>query len=173
MGKPIYTVGHSNRPMEEFLAILKKFGVEVLVDVRRSPSSKKNPHFNRENLEKTLPKHGIAYLWLGESLGGWRRYKGKIPPNALLKSPSFRAYTEHMKNPEFTRDAGKILKLAERKTVALMCAEKLPWRCHRYFLSDWLLVHGAKVVHIIDENRTLKHKLTRFARVINGELVYL
>ncbi len=169
----VYTIGHSNRSFNEFLALLKKFKIELLIDIRRYPSSRKYPHFNKEYLEATLPKHKIAYLWLGESLGGWRKYKGKIPPDALLRSPSFRAYVEHMRDPDFIHDATRILELAKSKNVALMCAERFPWRCHRYFLSDWLLVHGAKVVHIIDAERTVIHKLTRFARVIDGELVYI
>jgi len=152
--------------------LLKKFNINLLIDVRKSPSSRKFPHFNKEYLIKALNKHGIKYVWLGIQLGGWRKLKGTLKTGGCLKSPGFKAYTEHMKSEEFKKAANLVIKLAKKYRVALMCSEKLYFRCHRYFLSDWLLVHGVKVYHIIDFDEVREHKLSRCVKVIDGELFY-
>jgi len=167
----IYTIGHSSRSIDEFIELLKRYGVELVVDVRRSPTSRRYPHFNREALRSELAKHGIGYVWLGMQLGGWRKLKREAA-GGCLRSPGFRAYVEHMKTEEFRRAASTLLRLARKYRVAVMCSERLYFRCHRYFLSDWLLVHGAEVYHIVDAGEVRRHKLSRCARLVDGELTY-
>jgi uncharacterized protein (DUF488 family) len=144
----VYTVGHSTRSLPEFLRLLKAYSVRVLVDVRRFPGSKKFPHFNRENLEAVLPRKGIRYLWLGKSLGGFR--KG--------------GYREHLKTPEFKTGLEKVTETAAEASAAIMCAEALWFRCHRRFIADRLARRGFTVLHILDEKRTYLHRLGRRVR---------
>jgi len=167
----LYTIGHSNRDASRFINLLEIYRVKILIDVRRYPHSRKYPHFNKEHLEKILLNKGIIYYWLGKELGGWRKYKGESI-SGCLKSPGFRAYVEHMKTEVFKRGISVVIKLAKKDVTAIMCAEKFPWKCHRYFISDWLLVHGFRIIHIIDEHRTIVHKLSRCAKIVDGELVY-
>ena len=170
--KTIYTVGHSNRDLRSFLRLLKAHDIEALIDVRRYPTSRKYPHFDKENLASVLSQADMFYYWLGEALGGWRKWRGGSI-SGCLKSPGFRAYVEHMKTEEFLEAAKKLMRIAMKYNSVVMCAEKFPWRCHRYFLSDWLKVQGFRVIHIIDEGRVIIHKLSRCARVINGKLIYV
>lgn len=130
------------------MRLLKAYGVSVLVDVRRFPGSKKLPYFNRENLEAALPREGVRYLWLGESLGGFR--KG--------------GYREHLKTSEFKAGLGKVAETAAETSTAIMCAEALWFRCHRRFIADRLVRRGFTVLHILDERKTYPHRLGRRAR---------
>jgi len=166
----IFTVGHSNRSLEDFLALLKKHGIQVVVDVRRFPSSKKFQHFNRGNLEVALKREGIEYIWM-EELGGFRREGLKDSPNIAIRSKGFRNYADHMFTQEFKNAIKRVIELEKGRRVALMCSEKFFWRCHRKFIADYLSVHGYEVIHIIN-NSLRVHRLSRMARVINGELIY-
>jgi uncharacterized protein (DUF488 family) len=134
----VFTVGHSNRSFEEFLLLLKEFEIWVVADIRRYPSSRKFPHFNREELLKLLSKQNIRYIWL-EALGG-RRHAGKNEksPNAGLESPGFRNYADHMATDDFRSAVKELLSIAATSRTAVMCAEKVYWKCHRRFLSDYL-----------------------------------
>ena len=170
----IYTVGHSTRSLEELVEVLRAHGVELLVDVRRFPGSRRHPHFARESLERALPEAGIEYLWL-EGLGGRRaRRKGrKDSPHTAWRVAGFASYAEHMETGEFREAAETLLERARETTAAVMCAEALPERCHRRLLADWLTVRGAEVVHLLDRERTRPHELPEFARVEEGgRLVY-
>ena len=132
----IYSIGHSNREWDVFLGLLKEYGIKVIVDVRRFPTSKKVPHFKRENLEKNLPENGLKYKWMGDVLGGFR--KG-----------GYRAYIE---TEEFQKGLEELIATTREKT-AIMCAEKFPWRCHRRYISMELQKRGIKCIHIIEKGK--------------------
>jgi uncharacterized protein (DUF488 family) len=165
-----FTVGHSTRSLPELVALLQRHGVDLLVDVRRFPGSRRHPQFSRENLERALPEAGIGYLWL-EGLGGRRPGRDGSPHTAWLVG-GFASYADHMETDEFREAAAVLLDRARDATAAVMCAEALPERCHRRLLADWLTVHGAEVVHILDETRTRPHELPDFARVEGERLLY-
>jgi len=168
-----FTIGHSNRSLSELISLLKEYGIEILVDVRRWPVSKKYPHFNCDALRKSLETEGIRYFWLGKELGGYRRGGfGARSPNKAWSSMGFRNYADHTLSEEFRRGISQILRYAEKWRVAYMCAEKFYWRCHRRIISDYLVANGHQVTHIIDRKETRNHKLTRFARIVNGRLIY-
>lgn len=172
----VYTIGHSNRSLEEFLDLLEEFGVEVLVDVRKSPTSRANPHFSRDFLERALRERGIDYVWLGEELGGWRKLSREERESDYarsIRSEGFRAYAFYMRTNDFRKGARKLEDLARRKRIAIMCAERIFFRCHRKFISDYLVARGFRVVHIVDKGRILVHKLSDNARIVDGEPYYL
>jgi len=159
----LLTIGHSTRSLDEFLSVLREFKVEVLLDIRRFPGSRRFPHFNRESLQKTLPSAGIEYIWL-EDLGG--RRSGPDNADSLNKGlvhSAFRHYADYMQTPQFRLAAEKLLSIASEKSSAVMCAEKLFWKCHRRLLSDYLVAHGVIVEHIIDAGRIQSHKLSNGA----------
>jgi uncharacterized protein (DUF488 family) len=168
----IFTVGHSNLSFEHFVSLLKEFGVCFVADVRRYPSSQKFPHFNRDALCKLLAVKNIEYLWL-EALGG-RRHTGKNhkSPNIGLKSLGFRNYADYMATDEFQTAVQKLLLIAAAKRTAIMCAEKFFWKCHRKFLSDYLIAKGIEVVHILEPAKLSGHKLTPCAVTIGGGVIY-
>ena len=165
----IFTIGHSSRLFDEFLSLLREFKISALIDIRRFPGSRKFPHFNRQSLEITLPASGIEYLWL-EYLGG--RRSGPDLANSLnpgLKSPAFRHYADYMQTEQFQNAIKQLLLVASLKPAAVMCAEKLFWKCHRRLLSDYLTAQGVQVEHIIDSARLQSHKLSEGA-VVTPEL---
>ena len=169
----MYTIGHSTRTIEEFLRLLKEHGVEILVDIRRWPTSKRCPHFDRTGLEASLGEEGMEYVWLGGSLGGYREEGlGEASPNKGWESGGFRNYADHALSEEFRRGLGEVLRIAEGGRAALMCAEKHYWRCHRRIISDHLVARGVPVAHIVEGSRTVGHRLTGFAVVRDGVPVY-
>ncbi|MEM2082254.1 MAG: DUF488 domain-containing protein [Candidatus Bathyarchaeia archaeon] len=169
----LYTIGHSTRSIEEFLGLLREHGIGIVVDIRRWPGSRRNPHFNSEALARALRSHGIEYEWLGEQLGGWRKEGlGEGSPNRAWRSEGFRNYADHTMTAPFEEGVRRLLELASRGRVAVMCAERLHWRCHRSILSDYLMAKGHSLTHIIDKGEARDHELTRFAKVANGELSY-
>ena len=169
----MYTIGHSTRTLEGFLELLKEHGIEILVDVRRWPTSKRRPHFNQEALKEGLAREGVQYVWLGESLGGYRRRGlGEESPNKAWRSRGFRNYADHALSEEFKKGLRVLLSLAETRRTAVMCAEKQYWRCHRQIISDHLVVKGHRVVHIIEKGKVRGHKLTSFAVVRDGVVTY-
>jgi uncharacterized protein (DUF488 family) len=156
----IFTIGHSTRPIEEFLSLFHDFKIEVLADIRRFPGSRRFPHFNRQSLEQSLPAAGIEYVWL-ESLGG--RRSGPNLSDSLnpgLTHPAFRHYADYMQTEPFRLTVEKLLSIASLKTAAVMCAEKLFWKCHRRLLSDYLVAQGVLVEHIMDSGSLRPHKLS-------------
>lgn len=161
----IYTIGHSTRELTEFISILKHYKIGLLADVRSVPRSRHTPQFNEDNLMKTLPENNIQYLHLAK-LGGLRR-TAKDSINLGWHNESFRGYADYMQTEGFAAGIDELLKLAADKTVAIMCAEAVPWRCHRSLVGDALLVRGVKVIDIFDEHKTQDEKLTEFA-VVNG-----
>ena len=167
----IYTIGHGNRPLEELITLLCNAAIGCLVDVRAFPGSRRHPHFGRTELERSLPDAGIAYAWEGEALGGRRRPRPDSPHKAL-RNASFRAYADHMETDRFAAGIERLLDLASRERIAVMCAERLPWQCHRYMIADYLVANGVSVLHVIDTASPRPHSVRSEARVRDGRLIY-
>jgi len=171
-GPTIYSIGHGNRGSEAFLALLQDHGIKFLADVRSYPNSKRNPHFDRENLELMLNRSGISYTWFPD-LGGFRREGlGNTSPHVALESPGFRNYADYMSTESFQTAAYKLSQLATLGSACFMCAETLPHRCHRSLLADYLLVQGCKVTHILDRRKTIVHEIPRLASISEGRIIY-
>jgi len=168
----IFTVGHSNLSFEQFASLLKVHGIGLVADIRRFPSSRKFPHFNRPVLSGLLAAENIDYLWL-ESLGGRRHTeKDSKSVNISLKSMGFRNYADYMATDEFRRAIDRLLSEAAKSSTAIMCAEKLYWKCHRRLLSDYLTARHVKVIHILDPDKTSEHKLTQDAVITETGVIY-
>jgi uncharacterized protein (DUF488 family) len=167
----LYTIGHGNRPLEELTMLLHRFGVTCLVDVRAFPGSRRHPHFGRGELEHSLPREDIEYVWEGASLGGRRRPRVDSR-HVALRNASFRAYADHMETAAFREGIERLLARAAERPVAIMCAERLPWQCHRYMISDYLVANGVAVRHIVDAAKPKPHTLRVEARVDDGHLIY-
>jgi uncharacterized protein (DUF488 family) len=167
----IATVGHSTRSLDDFIAVLRAHGVEQLVDVRRFPASRRHPHFSRESLERALGEIGVQYRWM-EDLGG-RRRRHAGSPHTAWRVEGFAAYADYMETPEFERAAQELVRLAQQRSMVILCAEARPEQCHRRLIADWLTVRGIEVVHLLGPERTQLHRLPEFARVdAAGRLVY-
>ncbi len=162
------TIGHSNRSAADFIAILQAHGVETLVDVRTVPKSRHNPQFNRDALPGTLKAAGIGYLHMS-GLGGLRHPR-KDSPNLGWRNASFRGYADYMQTPEFAAGLDALMALPGR--VAIMCAEAVPWRCHRSMIADVLTARGIPVEHLMTVHTKTPHKLTGFARVEGAGVTY-
>ena len=167
----IWTIGHSTRPLEEFLALLGEYRIETIADVRRFPGSRKFPQYGSDALAATLAEHGIGYHWL-EILGGRRRVAADSP-NTAWRNASFRGYADYMATPEFARGLDELLAIACQSRTAIMCAEAVWWRCHRSMVSDALVVRGIEVIHILDDKHTAEHPMTAPARILRGKLSYV
>ncbi len=166
----IFTIGHSTRTIDEFVELLKTNGVTMLVDVRTVPRSRHNPQFNKETLPNTLISHEIKYIHM-PNIGGLRHPK-HVSINLAWRNSSFRGYADYMQTQEFTDNLLKIIALARENCLALMCAEALPWRCHRSLISDALVVRHAKVEHIITATSCLNHELNELAHVDGNQITY-
>ncbi len=166
----ILTIGHSRRALEELIRLLQAHQVTQLVDVRTVPRSRHNPQFNRDTLPDDLKAVGIDYLHM-PGLGGLRHPRPDSP-NAGWQNTSFRGFADYMQTPEFLENLQKLMTLAEQHRVALMCAEAVPWRCHRSLIADALFVRGYPVQHILSATRAQAHKLTPFAHVEEGHITY-
>jgi uncharacterized protein (DUF488 family) len=161
--EPVFTVGHSTRSAEEFVALLKAHRIELLVDVRTVPRSRHNPQFNRDTLPETLRRAGIEYLHLAE-LGGLRK-ASEDSINTGWRNLSFRGFADYMQTPEFENGLTRLMDLAKTRHAAVMCAEAVPWRCHRSLIGDALLARGAEVLELSGMTRAQPHRMTPFARV--------
>jgi uncharacterized protein (DUF488 family) len=169
----LYTIGHSTRSLEAFFELLHENEIHILVDVRSWPSSRRYPHFNRENLTASLNEHHIRYEWLGEELGGFRKKGlGGESPNKAWQSESFKNYADHTMTEQFRDGVRRLLELSGDGNLAIMCAEQLYWRCHRRIISDYLKVKGHGVTHIISKGKTEEHQLSSFAKIADEELRY-
>ena len=168
--KAVLTIGHSNRPLEEFLQMLQAHGVTFVVDVRKMPGSRRNPQFDSDTLPQALQQAGISYVHM-PGLGGLRRRRPDSP-NTGWKNASFQGYADYMQTPEFERSLRELLDRASEERVALMCAEAVPWRCHRSLIADALVARGVTVEHILGASRTQPHTLRLWARVQGTRLIY-
>jgi uncharacterized protein (DUF488 family) len=166
----IWTIGHSTREFDEFVTLLRENDIELLVDVRSFPGSRKFPQFNKESLEVTLPENGIHYIHL-KQLGGRRKVKPDSK-HTVWRREAFRGYADYMETEEFRKGIEELLGLAEDKRTAIMCSEAVWWRCHRSMISDYIKSKGVTVLHIMGEGKINEHPYTSAARIVDGELVY-
>lgn len=166
----IWTVGHSNHPIEKFLGLLEAHAIERVLDVRRFPVSRKWPHFDVERLAESLPSAGIDYAGMPE-LGG-RRKPRVDSPHVAWRTDAFRGYADFMDTEDFARSLEKAIGLASERRCALMCAEALPWRCHRSILADAFLARGWRVLEIVNEKDARLRKLPDFARLEGERVLY-
>jgi uncharacterized protein (DUF488 family) len=165
----IFTIGHSTRDIEHFLALLEREGIRRLADVRTLPASRRHPHFNRESLAASLASAGIEYSH-HPALGG-RRPPRPDSPNAAWRNAGFRGYADYMATPDFQRALDELIHLGAAAPTAVMCAEAVPWRCHRSLIADALVARRIEVRHILDA-KTAPHTLTRFAVLHDGYVSY-
>jgi uncharacterized protein (DUF488 family) len=167
----LYTIGHSNRPLAAFLDLVTAHDLRGITDVRAFPSSRRWPHFNREQLAAVLNDAGVRYDWL-PALGG-RRHKGRPDsPHIAWTVAAFRNYADYTDTDEFAQGLDQLLALARQRRTAFMCAEALYWQCHRRLIADQLVVRGHCVRHIQSRERAVEYQLPDFARVVDGRIIY-
>ena len=169
----IFTIGHSSHPLGTFLWLLRKHGIEALVDIRRYPGSKRHPHFSREQLSGFLGEDDIEYHWL-EALGGHRKRANDAPPspNRGVEDEGFRIYADYMGTDGFREGVAKLLGIAQDRRTTIMCAEADYRHCHRQFLSDHLAANGITVLHILPTGESKPHKMTSGAKIVEGTVTY-
>ena len=167
--RTVHTIGHSTRSIDVFLGLLDAHSVELLIDVRRWPVSRRCPQFNRETLADSVASHGLEYLWRGD-LGGFRK-PAADSPNSGWRVATFRAYADFMMTPQFDTIMSEMEAIATRSRITLMCTEAVPWRCHRQLLADAFTVRGWAVRHIMD-NGCQPHALPEFAERIGKQIIY-
>jgi uncharacterized protein (DUF488 family) len=170
MQRVVLTIGHSTHPIEEFIAILEAQGVDLLADVRTVPRSRHNPQFNRDALKASLAQAEIRYLSM-PGLGGLRHAR-RDSPHTAWRNASFRGYAGYMQTAEFRENLNRLIELSRETQIAIMCAESVPWRCHRSLIADALAVRGIPVEHIMTASSARRHKITPFARVQGHDLIY-
>jgi len=167
---PVMTIGHSTHTLEEFIGLLHAHGATCIVDVRTVPRSRHNPQFDKASLPRSLKKSGLKYVHM-LGLGGLRHTQGDSP-NAGWRNASFRGYADYMQTPEFAQSLEELIRLAKQEQVVLMCAEAVPWRCHRSLIADALLVRGIATEDIMSLTRRQAHTLTPFAIVRGTAIIY-
>jgi uncharacterized protein (DUF488 family) len=166
----VHTAGHSTHALADFIALLEAHAIRAVADVRRFPASRRHPHFAREALARSLAEHGIGYEWLPD-LGG-RRPVRPDSPHTAWRLPAFRGYADHMETREFQDALERLLALAAVQSTTVMCAEAVPWRCHRQLIADALLARGVDVRHVLAPTKSEAHHLTPFARLEGTRVVY-
>jgi uncharacterized protein (DUF488 family) len=166
----VMTIGHSTRPLEEFIQLLQAHGATCVVDVRTVPRSRHNPQFNQDSLPQSLKEAGLKYVHMA-GLGGLRHTKGDSP-NMGWRNASFRGYADYMQTPEFAESIEELIHLAKQDRIVLMCAEAVPWRCHRSLIADALLVRGIRTENILSAAQRQVHTLTPFAQVQGTAITY-
>lgn len=171
MNSTIWTVGHSTRSLNTFLALLAHYQIEAVADVRRFPGSRRQPQYAQAALGSALAERGIAYHWI-VALGGRRRPQPDSP-NIAWRNASFRGYADYIASTEFAEGLNELLDIAAHRRTAIMCAEAVWWRCHRALIADALCVRGIEVVHILDETHAVAHPYTSPARIVQGRLSYV
>jgi len=166
----LFTVGHSTRTIDELVAMLRAFDITVLADIRTIPRSRQNPQFEGDALRSALRSRRIRYVHVSE-LGGLRKPR-KDSPNTAWRNASFRGYADYMLTEDFELGLAKLRALVDEKDVALMCAEAVPWRCHRSLVADALTARGARVEHIMSAQRANPHRVTSFAAIEGKRVTY-
>lgn len=174
--KVVYTLGYGGRELDEFIGLIKSLGITMIIDVRRWNRSMRNPAFTGDSLKRHLEKIGVRYTWLPE-LGGYRRFGVDVDDHGVaycFESPGFRAYANYIiYNSAVKHYLNELVSHASREIVALLCAERYPWRCHRKILADYLVARGFRVLHVIDEKQIIEHKLSKCAMIVDGDLRYI
>jgi uncharacterized protein (DUF488 family) len=168
--KTIWTIGHSTRSLEELLALLHSFNIELVADIRSFPGSRKFPHFNKESLSVSLPANDIKYIHL-VNLGG-RRKVSPTSKNTAWRNDAFRGYADYMETDDFKKGINELEEVAIQQRTAYMCSEAVWWRCHRSMVSDCLKLKGWNVLHIMSVGKSETHPFTSPAKVIQGKLDY-
>jgi len=168
--KIIWTIGHSTRTLDDFIAMLKSFYIRAVADVRSYPGSRRYPHFNKETLEISLAKDNIQYVHI-KDLGG-RRKPNPDSKNTVWRNEAFRGFADYMETNAFKNGIDQLQLLAYKQRTAYMCSEAVWWRCHRSMISDYLKSVGWTVMHIMDVGKAEEHPYTSTARIVNGELTY-
>ncbi len=171
MPSTIWTIGHSNHAIEQFVEMLQAHKIALVADVRRFPGSRRQPQFGGEQLEASLAANGIGYRHL-PGLGGRRSARAENSPNSAWRVESFNAYADHMATDEFCDALGELKAAARKQSTAIMCSEAVPWRCHRRLIADALVVEGWTVLDILSTRPAKEHKLTDFAQVAGGQVIY-
>jgi uncharacterized protein (DUF488 family) len=169
--KTLWTIGHSNRPLNDFLALLAAEQIEHLADVRRFPGSRRHPHFNSDALAASLQEFGISYTHV-PALGCRRSARNPSTQNAGWQVPAFAAYADYMLTAEFAHAFDELAAIATQSRTSIMCAEALPWQCHRRLIADQFTANGWRVRDIVAPNQTREHSLPPFALVVDGQLTY-
>lgn len=167
----IFTIGHSTRTFQELVDALRAHSIQTLVDIRAFPISRRLPHFNRENLERELSQNGIEYVW-EPRLGGRRKKILEHSPNTALRNESFRNYADYMLTPEFRAAIDDLIDRARTQRVAIMCAERVFFQCHRMLVSDWLAAHGHEVLHIDGTGPVKAHRPLAEGQLEGDQLIY-
>lgn len=168
--RPIHTIGHSTRSVEELIGLLRESGIRLLVDVRRYPGSRRHPQFGRDALAAALRAAGIEYVHEPD-LGG-RREPRPDSPNTAWRNSGFRGYADYMATPPFRAALERLVARGEEEPTAIMCAEAVPWRCHRSLIADALVARGVEVLNVVSKGSATPHRLTPFARVEDGRVTY-
>ena len=166
----IYTIGHSTRTIAELIQLLKEHDIQEIVDVRSIPRSRHNPQFNEKTVARSLQKNGLRYTHIKE-LGGLR-HTSKGSKNLGWRNSSFRGFADYMSTPDFAKGLEFLEKIARKERTAIMCAEAVPWRCHRSMIADALVKHHWNVLDIVNIKTASKHRLTPFLKVRHGKLTY-
>jgi uncharacterized protein (DUF488 family) len=166
----IFTIGHSTKPIEEFIQVLTAYGIKEIVDVRTIPKSRHNPQFNSDILADSLRGAGIGYTHM-KGLGGLRHTK-KDSPNKGWRNSSFRGFADYMQTGEFEASLKELMEKAKHNKIAVMCAEALPWRCHRSLIADVLTIRSVEVTHIMSSKAQQEHVLTPFAKIEGNNIIY-
>jgi uncharacterized protein (DUF488 family) len=166
----IYTVGHSTRPIDDFITLMKTYNIERVVDVRKIAKSRHNPQYNEDELHNSLCKQNILYVRM-EGLGGLR-HTTNASVNKAWENLSFRGYADYMQTSEFKESIEELITIAKEKQTVIMCAEAVPWRCHRSLIGDALLIRDVTVVDIMSEKSSKPHKLTSFAKITGNIITY-
>lgn len=171
MATTVYTIGHSARPIDELIETLAASRIEILVDVRAFPRSRRHPRFNRDALEVALASCGVEYAWRGKALGGFRK-PWPDSRHVALREPGFRGFADYMETDAFVDALADLLSLAQSERLVMMCAERDPSECHRALIADAALVRGARVIHLISRDEQREGRFSPLARVDGEMLVY-
>lgn len=169
-GQTLYTVGHSNRSLDELLNLLLSVDIGVLVDIRARPQSRRFPHFSGDMLRAAVERVGLIYHWAGRQLGGLRESRADSMHAAL--ADGLRGFADYMDTAEFQTAAAQLARLAARAPTAILCAERLPEECHRSLIADYLTLQGMRVIHLIEEDELREHRLRPEARRESAQLIY-
>lgn len=167
----IYTIGHSNRSLEELLALLQQNAIQIVVDIRATPYSGRFPHFSQDNLRTAMNDNDIVYHWAGRQLGGQREAANPLSHPALQED-GLRGFAEYMETTQFERAIAQLINLAGTAKTAIMCAEKCMEHCHRALISDYLTLKNIRVVHIITSNQIVEHQMSPLTRTESARLIY-
>lgn len=170
MSDTLFTIGHSTHPIDEFIGMLRAFSIKTLVDIRTVPRSRHNPQFEQKALAVSLKGENIRYVYM-KNLGGLRHAK-KDSPNTGWRNSSFRGYADYMQTEDFRQALEELICLAKKSRTAIMCAEAVPWRCHRSLVADALTVRSFKVEDIMSAGKSSPHRMTKFAQVEGERILY-